>query len=189
MNPLELKHLRNFCQKHEIDTAYIDSSLSYDENLEELNQFVSPYEDFFNPDYSLIDKDSPQALEMKRQIESLEESFKHQPLNRKYGIPDWAVSSLEKPFVIFNFYFKVPYRLNVLMKQKLEKFSDVVTWYSKWYFKVQGTQTELKDVLAVLPREVHLFKYDKVWEKRVIYTGERWVRLPEIGVPLKILHA
>ena len=125
---------------------------------------------------------------MLREFVAQEEDFKARSLHETYGISDLELDTLETPFVEFRFYYRVPYRMSWLLGQQLKPFSKVVTWYDKYYFKVQGTTHEINELTKMIPNGVQLIHRDKIWERGVIFSADRWVRLPEIGIPLKVQH-
>lgn len=166
---LEIKHLKDFCSKQEIDTEFIDNSLTYHENMAVLKRMTR----------SSYDLNAEVTRELVRQIESLNGSFDNTPLYQRYGITERQVETMDIPIVFFNFWFKVPYNLYGLVNLKLRRFKHTVTWFSKWYFKVTGTKRELLEVLDVLPSGITMFKQDKPYVKGHVFTGNKWIKLPE----------
>lgn len=201
MNPLELKHLRDFCEKHEIDTAWIDDSLSYEENKLELEKFV-PKTDYGN--LSLL-------RESKRELDLLEQSYEAYvsslTLEEQYALTEEQIEALPTPFLFFNFYFRCPYTKAGYLKDRLKPFSRVMTWTGRYYFTVRGTRNEILAVVAMLPPFVKLIGRNLEWQRNVRFTckvtrqgymsggkwvhGEseaRWLKLPDIGIPLRVQY-
>lgn len=61
MNSLELHNLKAYCTKNNIDDAYIDSSISYEENKEELSKLAPSITETIN-------NDDPIVISVKKRI-------------------------------------------------------------------------------------------------------------------------
>ena len=178
MRYFELKHLRELCEKHDLDPQLIDDTLTYYENLEELG--LEQIGEFFDPMQT--------STKQQRYFNGLFEKYDFAvPLHIRYGISDEELDSLEIPFVTFNFYFRVPYKHSSRLQRQLKPFK-AVTWINKFYFKVTGTKNEINEIMNIIPPFVRQFARDKNYQKGVIFTAKGWRRLPDIGIPLKVQY-
>lgn len=180
LRPSQLKKLRKLCLEHNLDTELIDNSLTYAENVQELG---------LDHSLDLIVIEKIPTLRQQRYFDGLYEKYDFDvPLHQRYGISDEELSTLETPFIVFQVYYRIPYSWYHRLKHRLKPYNPFITWINKWYFVIRGTFEDIQEIKQRIPPFIKPLKSFKEWERNVIFAGHRWVRLPELPIPLKIQH-
>jgi len=151
--------LERFCREHNIDTAEIDDSLSYDENLKHLK--------------SLVGYDVEELAEIY--AKAYAEWEKAVDVAEIYGeIPEDIIGV---PLLICRCWILIKWRYVKNAKIYLKRFPKHVEFHGKKYVLIRGQIETIFDIINVLLRNQIRFKILRVSTKR----PSEWQYLPKIG--------
>ena len=159
LNHIQKKALTRICEKHGLDPAILDDSLSFQENKRILERLTVKT-----------------AEELTNWARTLEDMEKHAELADTYGIPYGF--ECEAPLILVKVYVKISRNRLKVAQVRLRPFRKHINEIVRGYFKIEGQPHEVANILRKIedlrPRILRFSKrYDPNWQ---YLPGVGWVR-------------